>query len=104
MTPPEVALWSRLRARTPDRPAFRRQHPIGPYILDFYCSAVKLAVEIDGAVHSEDGQIAHDQARDAWLEQQGLTVYRVTGGAVMRDAGAVADGVIRLALELSGRG
>jgi very-short-patch-repair endonuclease len=52
MTPPEAALWSRLRGREPGRPSIRRQHPIGPYILDFYCATLSLAIEIDGEVHS----------------------------------------------------
>ncbi|MDB5426094.1 MAG: hypothetical protein JWR43_69, partial [Phenylobacterium sp.] len=67
MTEPEVMLWSRLRRRLPDQPVFRRQHPMGPYILDFYCPAAKLAVEVDGSTHWEDEQIAHDERRDAWL-------------------------------------
>jgi very-short-patch-repair endonuclease len=93
-------LWSRLRRRLPDQPAFRNQHPLGPYILDFYCAAAKLAVEIDGAGHSEDSQEGHDQRRDYWLSQQGMKVYRVAASAVYRDLNAVADGVRRLALAL----
>ncbi|WP_299543105.1 DUF559 domain-containing protein [Phenylobacterium sp.] len=59
-------LWSRLRRRLPDQPVFRRQHPMGPYILDFYCPAAKLAVEVDGSTHWDDEQIAHDERQDAW--------------------------------------
>jgi very-short-patch-repair endonuclease len=50
MTAPEVRLWQQLRVRGPDRPVFRRQHPIGPYVLDFYCPAAKLCVEVAEAV------------------------------------------------------
>jgi len=103
MTPPEVALWTKLRGRHPDKPTFRRQHPFGPYIVDFFCSVAKRAIEVDGGGHSEDDQIAHDERRDVWLRSEGLTVYWVTGGAVMRDSDEVADGIIRLAQELSGR-
>jgi very-short-patch-repair endonuclease len=48
LSPPEARLRSRLRARSPGAPAFRRQHPIGPYVLDFYCAKARFAVEIDG--------------------------------------------------------
>ena len=48
LSPPEARLWGRLRARAPGTPVFRRQHPVGPYVLDFYCGKARLAVEIDG--------------------------------------------------------
>ncbi|CAN7664101.1 DUF559 domain-containing protein [Devosia sp. LjRoot16] len=73
MTQPERALWALLRRNERDW-HFRRQHPIGPYILDFYCAAVKLAVEVDGPVHQE--QTDRDQRRTAWLEAEGITVIR----------------------------
>src|SRR5438067_9351885 len=50
MSPPEVRLWALLR-RSPNGIGFRRQHPIGPYVADFYCPAAKLAIEIDGRTH-----------------------------------------------------
>jgi very-short-patch-repair endonuclease len=50
MSEPEVMLWSRLRKRAGNGVAFRRQHPIGFHVLDFYCSAARLAVEVDGPV------------------------------------------------------
>jgi very-short-patch-repair endonuclease len=65
--------------------------------------ATKLAVEIDGSIHSEDARIAQDRRRDAWLREQGLTVYRVSAGAVMRNSDEVAHGVVLLAYELLGR-
>ncbi|MGJ3648959.1 endonuclease domain-containing protein [Sphingomonas sp. GlSt437] len=64
MTLPEVLLWRELRKR-PLGMKFRRQHPAGPYILDFFCAARKLAVEIDGEAHSRGNQPEHDQQRDA---------------------------------------
>ncbi|WP_397420856.1 endonuclease domain-containing protein [Phenylobacterium sp.] len=100
LTEPEIMLWVRLRRRSPDYPVFRNQHPLGPYILDFYCPKAKLAVEIDGAGHFEKAQIEHDERRDAWLNRQGVTVFRVTASAVFEDAGNVADGVRRMADEL----
>lgn len=100
MTEPEVMLWSRLRRRAPDRPVFRRQHPIGSYILDFYCPAAKLAVEVDGAGHGDEAQILHDQRRDAWLARQGIVVSRISASSIFEDADDIADGVRRRADEL----
>src|SRR6202050_1672909 len=51
LSAPEARLWNRLRTRAPGKPFFRRQHPIGPYVLDFYCAKARLAVEIDGVTH-----------------------------------------------------
>ncbi|MDB5463326.1 MAG: hypothetical protein JWP23_1715 [Phenylobacterium sp.] len=100
MTEPEVMLWSRLRRRLPDQPVFRRQHPMGPYILDFYCPAAKLAVEVDGSTHWDDEQIAHDERRDAWLARQGIRVQRVGASSVFEDVDGVADGARLSALEI----
>jgi very-short-patch-repair endonuclease len=98
MTEPEVMLWSRLRGRGEGRPVFRRQHPLGAVILDFYCPAAKLAVEIDGSAHWTDEKIAKDEARDRWLAQQGIEVLRIGAGEVYRNLGQVADGVILSAI------
>jgi very-short-patch-repair endonuclease len=100
LTPPELMLWTRLKHRWPDMPVFRNQHPLGPYIVDFYCPAAKLAIEIDGAAHGEDDQIAHDERRDAWLGSQGVTVSRVSASSVFQDADQVADAARLLADEL----
>jgi very-short-patch-repair endonuclease len=61
---------------------FRRQHPIGPYVLDFYCAEAKLAVEVDGEVHSHPDRIQHDRRRTEWLERQGLMVLRISAETV----------------------
>ena len=93
MSEPEVMLWSRLRGRGPNRPTFRRQHPIGSVILDFYCPSVRLAVEIDGATHWEDARCERDLARDRWLERRDVIVMRVPASEVYRDLAAVTDRV-----------
>ena len=85
MTPPETALWSSLRSRQPGRPAFRRQHPVGPYILDFYCAKARLAVEVDGFVHETASHPEHDIRRTAWLGSQGIDVMRIPAAEVFRD-------------------
>ena len=85
MTEPEVMLWSRLRGRGPDKPSFRRQHPFGSYILDFYCPAARLAVEVDGATHWDEAAQARDEARDGWLMIQGIQVYRIPASRIYQD-------------------
>ena len=73
MTWPERSLWALLRRqRTGLR--FRRQHPMGPFILDFYCPSAKLAIEVDGAGHDS----VRDEKRTAWLAGEGIRVLRFT--------------------------
>ena len=67
---PERLLWSRLRNRGLFGLKFRRQHPIGPFVIDFYCRESSLAVELDGRSH--EGRESYDDARTDWLESQGL--------------------------------
>jgi very-short-patch-repair endonuclease len=64
---------------------FRRQCPIGPYILDFYCSAARLAIEVDGFAHDTAVQTEHDEHRKTWLLAQGITILRVRATDVLRD-------------------
>jgi len=87
MTEPEVMLWSRLRGRGPDKPTFRRQHPFGSLILDFYCPAARLAVEVDGATHWDEAAQAKDAARDGWLMRQGVRVLRIPASRIYRASG-----------------
>ena len=76
MTRPETHLWGLLRQEALGL-RFRRQHPLGVYVLDFYCPAARLAVEVDGATHWDDEARARDEARDRWLMKQGIYVHRV---------------------------
>jgi len=96
-------LWSRLKGRGTDRPIFRRQVGFKTVILDFYCPAARLAVEIDGSTHWSDEQRAKDEARDGWLRSQGIDVLKIEASSVYRSLGDVEDVVIRRALELIGR-
>ena len=100
MTPPEVLLWVKLRAFRPDGPRFRRQHPIGPYVLDFYCPAAHLAVEVDGYVHGTGDIPERDERRDAWLKEHGVNVLRIPAGNVMADPDEEADMIWRTAMAL----
>ncbi|HEX8379252.1 MAG TPA: endonuclease domain-containing protein [Allosphingosinicella sp.] len=92
-TPPEFRLWLLLRHR-PDGLKFRKQHPLGPYTLDFYCPAVKLVIEIDGDSHGMGDNPARDRRRDAWLREQGLRVLRFDASDVMRDVGSVVTAIL----------
>ena len=93
MSPPEVKLWTLLR-RSPGGVRFRRQHPIGPYVADFYCPAVKLVIEVDGQIHNFT--VEHDEARDKYIRGLGLGILRIPAADVIADAASVADGLVRL--------
>ena len=88
MSLPEVLLWQALRGR-PGRLKFRRQHASGPYILDFFCSDARLAIEIDGEGHSRGSQPAHDAVRDEYFERSGIRTLRIGAADVLKDLDAV---------------
>ena len=77
-TPQEVILWSRLRNNRVFPVKFRRQHGIGPYIVDFYCPEKRLVVEIDGSQHFQDDAIMYDEKRTEFLKMQKCAVLRFT--------------------------
>ncbi len=95
-TPSEVRLWQVLRDRQTGGWRFRRQHSVGPYVLDFYCVAARVGVEVDGGIHARPEVAAYDAARTAWLADRGVRIVRVPNAAVLRDAGAVADEIAAL--------
>ena len=86
-TEAEQLLWECLRSRRLAGFKFRRQTPIGRYIVDFCCVEARLIVELDGGQHQD--QQGYDAARDAWLRERGFTVLRVHNGAWMAEPGAV---------------
>ena len=96
---PEQLLW-RLLKQMRGTLRFRRQHPIGPYVADFYCPKAKLVIEIDGATH--DTRQEHDLKRNAYLARLGLRVVRVLAVDVLADPQAVADGLLRMAEQYAG--
>jgi very-short-patch-repair endonuclease len=99
LSTPEARLWSRLRQRMPGKPAFRRQHPMGPYVLDFYCAKAHLAIEIDGISHDMGDRAQRDLRRDAWLEKRDVTVMRIAAAELMHDIDEAADAIVRMAAE-----
>jgi len=89
MTLPEVLLWRALRKRLLGA-KFRRQHPFGPYILDFYSAERGLAVEVDGWGHNM-GPLGRDERRDAYLQREGVSTLRFTASLVLNDIDSVLD-------------
>lgn len=89
MTDAERKLWSRLRNNQLGV-AFRRQHPLGKYVLDFYCAQLGLVIELDGGQHGESGQADRDQLRSDWLAERGLEVMRFWNNDVLNNL----DGVL----------
>jgi UDP-N-acetylmuramyl tripeptide synthase/very-short-patch-repair endonuclease len=75
-TEPEQLIWSFLRDRRLHNQRFRRHKSSGPYVLDFYCDELKLAVELDGSQHNEPKTLVRDAKRDAYIASQGITVLR----------------------------
>ena len=95
MTDAEQALWYRLRMRQLEGYKFRRQHPMGNYIVDFACVEKCLVIELDGGQHAE--QVSYDESRDKWIREQGLQVLRFWDNEVFQNMDGVLE-VIREAL------
>jgi len=93
-TEAEARLWRHLRAERLRGFKFRRQQPLGDYIVDFVCFERKLIVEVDGSQHVE--RAMEDNERTAWLESQGFTVLRFWNDAVLRDTDDVLEEILRM--------
>jgi very-short-patch-repair endonuclease len=89
MSIPERVLWKDLRDRGLAGLKFRRQHPLGPYLADFYCDEASLVVEIDSSFHL--GRVEEDRRRTAWIEQQGIAVIRTSASEISSDIHMVLD-------------
>ena len=96
MSLPEVQLWQRLRGKAGGL-KFRRQHPVGPYVVDFYCREASLVIEIDGEAHSRGDRPARDELRDRFLRDNGLRVLQVAAARILHDADAAADAIVAYA-------
>ena len=98
MTSPEIGLWLALR-RNDAGLRFRRQHPAGPYVLDFYCAVARLAIEVDGEAHARGDRPLRDAIRDAWLEAQGVQLLRYPAAEVMGNLEGIVEHLMRIAVE-----
>jgi len=92
MTDAERTLWRHLRLRQFAGYKFRRQQPIGKYIVDFVCFERKLIIELDGSQHS--GEVAYDSERSAWLEEQGFRVLRFWDNQVFNETDGLKEIII----------
>lgn len=93
-TPAEQELWRVLKQSNLDGYKFRRQHSVGPYILDFYCPSEKLAIELDGDSHFTDDAMAYDLERTAYLNGVGIRVLRFLNTDVYVNIEAVCEKIL----------
>ena len=92
LTDAERRLWSILRGRRLNEFKFRRQQPIGSYIVDFVCFERKLVIEVDGSQHQE--QVNYDEERTKWLNSQGFEVLRLWNNQVLSDPDSVSEAIL----------
>jgi very-short-patch-repair endonuclease len=92
-------LWRALKELPLEGTHFRRQAPIGSYVVDFFCPAKRLIIELDGGHHNDDGTAEHDRERQLWLEREGYRVVRFWNSEVTADLSAVLE---RIYTELYG--
>ena len=98
---PEGLLWQALRAG-PGGFKFRRQHPAGRYVLDFFCASVRLAIEIDGEAHGRADRPKHDQDRDVWLAAHGVQVLRIPATDALTNLEGVIQHILAVAASITG--
>jgi very-short-patch-repair endonuclease len=90
-TDAELRLWSRLRRKRLDGHRFRRQHPIGRYVVDFFCAEAKLIIEVDGGQHADESN-----ARANWLEGRGYRMLRFWNNEVLGNTEGVLAEILRV--------
>ena len=100
LTPAEKKLWNAIRNRQLDGLKFRRQHPVGRFILDFFCAELRLVIELDGATHL--GREDQDAFRQAWLESQRLMVIRCPNHEFLQGVDELLELVWRHCCERTG--
>ncbi|MBI5016332.1 MAG: DUF559 domain-containing protein [Deltaproteobacteria bacterium] len=99
-TDAERRLWAHLRARQLGGFKFRRQHPVGEFVLDFFCDEALLGIELDGGQHAEEDRQRYDLERSEWLAKLGIRVLRFWNHEVLRNTEGVLE---RLRQELAAR-
>ena len=91
----EKLLWRWVRDRRFSQYKFRREHPFGPYVLDFFCPEARLNIELDGFQHGFPAKRQADCRRDAWLEAKGIKVLRFWNSRLRREAQPIRDAIWR---------
>jgi len=94
MTDAEKKLWSKIRNRQLIHTKFRRQHPVGSYILDFFCPERNLCIEIDGSQHLQSTILYYDTKRSAYLKHKGILVLRYSDRDVLLNLNAVLEDIL----------
>ena len=89
-----MKLWYHLRQRNINGFRFRKQVPLGRYIVDFLCYEANLIIEVDGGGHNEDGTIEYDTVRTAWLEKQGYVIKRFWNNDVLCNIDGVLEEIL----------
>ena len=95
MPPAEVILWQRIRGKQLLDCKFRRQHSVGPYVLDFYCPQLRLAIELDGDSHFREGAPQKDRDRDVYIRSFGIRVLRFLNTDVYDNVDGLLEVVVR---------
>ena len=91
-TPAEMRLWAALRNHQLNGLKFRRQHPLGPFIADFYCAEYRLVVEVDGGIHNFT--VEEDQARDQAIQEHGYRIIRFQNKTVEENLTEVLSAIL----------
>lgn len=94
-TDAEKFLWSKLRKRQMLGLRFFRQYSVGPYILDFYCPAIRLAIELDGGHHNEEHVIEYDERRSLYISKLNIEVIRFWNHDVINNVEGVVDTILQ---------
>lgn len=97
LTLPEGLFWRALKGGRYGDFHVRKQHPIGPYVLDFFCASVRLCIEVDGASHSAGDRPERDDRRDAWLAERGIRTLRINAQLVLEDIDSAVAMVVEAA-------
>ena len=101
-TAPEALLWRRLKGGQVNGMKFRRQHGMGPYVMDFYCPEYRLCIELDGEVHNTEGAYRHDTVRDRFLNENGITVLRFKNDVIRWNMEAIVNEILKIVEGKSG--
>ena len=101
-TAAEAVLWRRLKGSQVNGMKFRRQHGMGAYVMDFYCPEYRLCIELDGEVHNTVGAYHHDQERERFLRENGITVLRFSNDAVRWNMEGIVNEILKFAEGKSG--
>ena len=101
MTPPERYLWKYLRSRQIHGFKFRRQHGIGPYIVDFYCPEKAVAIEIDGDMHAEEDQRIRDKQKEEYFSSLNIQLIRYTNRDVLQNLEGVIEDMLEKLIRIS---